>query len=203
MKVTAIVGSYRKGGVVESAVDEILEAARALGADVEKINLLDRRIEFCKNCRVCTLEEGSIRGKCEMADDLPSILDRLEASEVFILASPINFGTVTALMKRFVERLVCYAYWPWGALPKQRIRGGNKRAVIVVSSAAPALIARIGTDCCKLLKKVSRLLGAGKVETLFIGSVRRDPEEGLSPRARSKAYALGRKIAINGAGREN
>jgi NAD(P)H-dependent FMN reductase len=198
MKITAITGSYRRRGVIDSAVEEILEAASANGADVEKINLLDRSIEFCDNCRLCTLEEGRLRGKCKIADDLPSILDRLEASDVFILASPVNFGTVTAQMKRFIERLVCYAYWPWGGRPKQRMPARNKRAVIVVSSAAPALIARFGSDCGKLLKKVSRLLGAGKVETLFIGSVRRTAEEGLDPRVRSKAYALGRRIAFGG-----
>jgi NAD(P)H-dependent FMN reductase len=198
MKITAITGSYRRTGVIGSAVEEILTAARANGADVEQINLLDQRIEFCDNCRCCTLGDGIMRGKCRITDDLPSILDRLEASDVFILASPVNFGTVTALMKRFIERLVCYAYWPWGGLPKKRVPAGKKRAVIVISSAAPALIARFGSDCGKLLKKVSKLLGAGKVEMLFIGSARRTAEEGLDPRVRSKAYAIGRRIAVGG-----
>jgi hypothetical protein len=82
MKITAITGSYRRRGVIDSAVEEILEAASANGADVEKINLLDRSIEFCDNCRLCTLEEGRLRGKCKIADDLPSILERLEASDL-------------------------------------------------------------------------------------------------------------------------
>jgi len=47
MKVTAIVGSYRRGGIVESAVDELLAAAQAAGAEVDKVNLLDQRVEFC------------------------------------------------------------------------------------------------------------------------------------------------------------
>src|SRR5512142_2522471 len=51
VRVTAIVGSYRRGGVVESAVDEILAAAKREGADADKIHLLDRRVEFCTNCR--------------------------------------------------------------------------------------------------------------------------------------------------------
>jgi NAD(P)H-dependent FMN reductase len=204
MKITAITGSYRRGGVVDSAVDEILWAARACGAEVEKINLLDRRIEFCTNCRVCMQGEGSSHGKCEIVDDLESILNRLEASDVFILASPVNVGTVTALMKRFMERLGCYAFWPWGSMaPKQRTRVRNKRAVIVVSSAAPALIARFGTDCGKLLKKVSRLLGAGKVETLFLGPVCRTADDGLDTRAASRARDMGRKIVGCGSGKKN
>jgi NAD(P)H-dependent FMN reductase len=204
MKITAITGSYRRGGVIDTAVDEIVWAARACGAEVEKINLLDRRIEFCTNCRVCMQGKGSSHGKCEIADDVESILDTLDASDVFILASPVNVGTVTALMKRFIERLGCYAYWPWGSMaPKQRIQVRNKHAVIVVSSAAPALIARFGTGCGKLLKKVSRMLGAGKVETLFLGPVCRTAEDGLDARAASRARNIGRKIAAYGSGKKN
>jgi len=54
MKVTAIVGSYRKGGIVDSVIDEILSSAREEGAEVSKIYLIDRHIEFCTNCRRCT-----------------------------------------------------------------------------------------------------------------------------------------------------
>ena len=58
MKITAIVGTYRKGGVTDSAVDEILAAAREAGAETTKIYLIDKHVEFCTNCRTCTQEEG-------------------------------------------------------------------------------------------------------------------------------------------------
>jgi multimeric flavodoxin WrbA len=41
MRITAIVGSYRKGGVVDTVIDEILDAARAEGAEVAKVYLID------------------------------------------------------------------------------------------------------------------------------------------------------------------
>ena len=110
MKIVAIVGSYRRGGIVESAVDALLAAAAAQGAAVEKIHLLDRHIEFCTNCRTCTLEPGGARGRCTLTDDLPALLDTVDASDGLVLAYPVNFWTVTALMKRFLERTVCYAY---------------------------------------------------------------------------------------------
>src|SRR5690606_17046222 len=92
-----------------------LAGAREAGAEVAKIDLNDRPIEFCRNCRTCTQQEGLRRGECPIEDDMGRILDELERSDAIVLASPTNFGTVTALMKRFIERLVCYAYWPWGA----------------------------------------------------------------------------------------
>ncbi len=168
MHIIAIVGAYRRGGIVESAVDALLAAAAAEGAQVEKIHLLDRHVEFCTNCRACTLEPGTERGLCTLRDDIPAIFDRIDASDGLVLASPVNFWTVTALMKRFIERTVCYAHWPWGGGPKPR-RGRSKRAVVVTASAAPALLARWGTDAGKLLRRVAQLLGASQVDTLLCG----------------------------------
>ena len=36
IKVLAIVGSYRKGGIIDTAIDEILSSAREEGAETEK-----------------------------------------------------------------------------------------------------------------------------------------------------------------------
>jgi NAD(P)H-dependent FMN reductase len=193
VKVTAVVGSYRRGGIVESAVDEILAAAESRGADVEKVHLLDRQVEFCANCRVCTLEPGAERGRCVIEDDVRGILDTLDATDVIVLASPVNFWSVTALMKRFIERTVCHGYWPWGGSPTPR-RPRTKRAIIVAASAAPAIMARWGTDAGKLLRRVAHLLGAKRVDTLWIGLARRTPDAGLPPRARTRARVLGRRI---------
>ena len=195
MKITAIVGTYHKTGIIDSAVDAILAAAAEQGAEVSKIHLLDRRIEFCTNCQACTLEPGPARGKCPIQDDLPGILADLEASDAFVLASPMNFWTVTALMKCFIERLICYAYWPWDRMaPKERIRHKRKRAIVVASCAAPGPVGRYLTGMNKVLTTAAGLLGAGKVDSLFIGLSRHTPTASLSKRAMAKAAGLGRKL---------
>jgi len=200
VKLTAIVGSYRKGGMIDQAVDEMLAAAREAGAEVGKVYLCDIRVEFCTNCRLCAQNEGGARGLCPIADELGALLDRIEASDALILASPTNFATVTALMKRFIERLVCYAYWPWGMpAPKLRSRQLPRRAVLVASSAAPALLARFGGSLVKLLKQAAGLLGARTVGILFMGLAAREEHQSPSARDRKKAQALGRKLACRDA----
>ncbi len=122
IKLLAIVGSYCKGGMIDAAIDEMLAAAHESGADTAKIYLLDKHIEFCTNCRTCTQQVGETRGICIFNDDMTGVLEEIERSDVLVLGSPVNFWTVTAVMKRFVERLICLAYWPWGAsAPKPRI----------------------------------------------------------------------------------
>jgi len=196
VRITAIVGSYRKDGVIDQAVDEMLAAAREAGAETTKIYLADTRIEFCTNCRLCAQQEGAARGLCPIADQMGDVLDQVEASDAIILASPTNFATVTALMKRFIERLVCYAYWPWGmAAPKVRNRQMPRRAVLVASSAAPALLARLGTPIVKLLKQAAGLLGAKTVGVLFIGLAARKDRQDPGERIRKKARLLGKKLA--------
>lgn len=196
MKVTAIVGTYRKGGVVDQVVDALLAAAGEGGAQVEKIYLLDTHIEFCTNCRLCTQEPGKARGICRIADQMALVLDTIERSDALVLATPVNFGGVTAIMKRFVERLVCYAYWPWGTpAPKVREKDRPRRAVLVASSAAPALMARFMTPVMKTLRQAAELMGAQATGAVFVGFAAR--EEGQKPgeKALLKARLLGKKLA--------
>ena len=176
-------------------MDEILTSAREAGAETTKIYLIDTQIGFCTNCRSCMQQEGVRRGECPMVDDMGAVLDALEGSDAIVLASPMNFGTVTAVMKRFIERLACYAWWPWGMnAPKMRIERREKPAVLVASSAAPALIARLSTQIVGLLKKAAGVLGARTIGVLFIGLAAQQPRQKLSERARKDARRLGTKL---------
>ena len=55
------------------------------------------------------------RGKCVHNDDMDEILRAVDAADAVVLAAPTNFFNVNALTRRFIERLVPYAYWPWKA----------------------------------------------------------------------------------------
>ena len=197
-RVMALVGSYRKGGIIDRAVDAILASASAEGAEVSKVYLADTQVEFCRNCRSCTQQAGEIRGSCPIEDDMAGLLDALERSDAIVLASPMNFGTVTALTKRFIERLICYAHWPWGkGAPAFRATRLTKRAVVVASSAAPAFLARFQIGMVRLLKRAARCLGAKTDGVLFIGLCAMDRDVPLGRRIESRAKALGRRLAVS------
>jgi multimeric flavodoxin WrbA len=169
--VVGIVGSYRKGGTIDSVVSEVLAGAREGGAQVEKIYLLDQRIEFCTNCRRCTQGEGNAPGACIHRDDMPGIIAAIERADALVLGAPVNFGNVNALTQRFIERLVSYAFWPWGQpAPKMRKTGkASKRAVLVTSSAMPAIMGRFATGSLKTLKKAAEVVGARPSDTIYVG----------------------------------
>ena len=197
-KIIAIVGTYRKGHTTDSAVDLLLNSAQSLGAETEKIFLLDRHIEFCTNCRSCTQKQiDGLRGKCVHNDDMEAILDKVDLADAIVLASPVNWFNVTALMKRFIERLTCYGYWPWGiGIPKNRIKKLTKKAVLITSSSAPALFGRVfypGT--LFVLKAAANCVGAKVVRKIYIGGVAVEKDQPLPEKYRKQICAAGKALA--------
>jgi len=190
-----IVGTYRKGSTIDSAVSAILSSAAECGAETTKIYLTDAEIAFCTNCRSCTQEPGPEPGTCATRDDMDDIVRQIEESHALVLGSPVNFGDVTAVTRRFQERLLRYAYWPWSKLaPVHRNKTKSKKAVLVTASAAPAIMGRTMMRPLRTLKEMAGLLGAKTVGTLYIGFAAKK-EAWLPERAVKKAKALGQKLA--------
>ncbi len=198
-RIVAIVGSYRRGGITEQCVDAMLEAAGEAGAETRKIILAEQSIEFCTNCRKCTAAElaGMRRADCIFDDAMQEICETLDKADGIILAAPINFFTVTAVTKRFIERLLVYVYWPWeNSIPKPRIARCDKRAVVVTSSACPALIGRwMMPNSLSMMKGAARLIGAKVVRRLYFGTVAREEHQRLNAAQLRKARSAGRLLA--------
>lgn len=195
MKIVALNGSYRRGGTIDQVVEEMLAAAREHGAETEQVFLIDQHIEFCRNCRQCMQSPGTARGRCVHEDAMPALLDTIDAADAIVLASPVNFGTVTAVTKRFIERLGGYAYWPWGAPgPRFRIASARKPGVIIVSSAMPGWMARIFTNTFSILRKTAKVLGHRVVGSMAVGLAAGTPSPLVSTRTKRRARRLARKL---------
>ncbi len=196
-RILAIDGGYRDGGITAQALDEAAAAVREAGAEVSVVRLREKRIEFCTNCRACTQAPGERRGDCPLSDEMAALLDQAEAADGFILASPVNYYNVTALTRRFLERLTCYGYWPWGApAPKLRILKPSRRAVLITSSAMPSLLGRLATGALRALDCAASMLGAKTLGTLFIGLSSAE-RPALSVSDKKKARRLGELLAKN------
>jgi len=195
-RVVAIVGSYRKGGSTESAVEAVLEGARSKGAVTQMIRLSERPLEFCTNCRQCTQAPGIERVKCSQQDGLEQILSAVDAADAVVLASPVNYYNVTALFRRFQERLLGYVYWPWGQnAPTLRSKLPRRKAVLVASSAAPGFLIPVATGAARALRITACMLGAKTVGKLWIGLTAGEPQHKLSSRTLARARQLGMKLA--------
>jgi putative NADPH-quinone reductase len=195
-KIVAIVGSYRKGGTIDAAVEAILAGAREKGARTHTLYLTEQHIEFCTNCRGCGMRAGPERGKCQQNDDLEGILTEIEAADAVVLASPVNCGNVTAIFRRFMERLLGCFYWPWGQpAPKPRSKVNTLKSILVASSAMPGFMIPLFTGASTALHRAANILGAKPVGTLWIGLAAGEPHHQLSARTLRRARRMGMKLA--------
>ena len=194
-RVLAILGSYRPGHTIDRAAQAVLDGARERGAEVEVVQLRDCPIAFCTNCRACTQAPGAAPGKCPLDDAMADLIARIERADALVLAAPVNFFAVNALFKRFMERLVGYAYWPWGkAGPHLRRKQRNKRAVLLTSTAMPGLMARFTTSAMKSLTMTAKTVGARPVGKLYLGMVAQRTDEPLAGRMGRRARQLGARL---------
>jgi len=104
LKVLGIAGSPRRGGNTDLLLAEVMKGAASKGAEVKTITLNKLKIAPCQHCDAC-LETG----RCKVEDDMQKIYNELEQADRIVLASPIQFMTVTAQMKTMIDR--CQALW--------------------------------------------------------------------------------------------
>jgi len=104
LKVLGIAGSPRRGGNTDLLLNEVMRGAASRGAEVKTVILKNLKIAPCQHCDAC-LEAGN----CRIQDDMQMVYRELEAADRIVLASPIQFMTVTADMKAMIDR--CQALW--------------------------------------------------------------------------------------------
>ena len=195
-KILAINGSYRDDGITDQAVNKMLSAAKAFGAEVELILLRDYPIEFCLNCRECTQLPGDMPAECVQHDGMKQLVDKIESADGYILAAPTNFGSVTAIFKRFMERLIVYAHWSWD-MNAPKFRKANtvkKKAVLISSCAAPGVLGRWLYGTHSQLKMTAKTIGAETVGTIFTGMISKQPHPELPEKMNSKIITLVEKL---------
>lgn len=72
----------------------------------EILSLRDFKIDMCKGCLECFN-----KGVCIIDDDMNFIKNKMIASDIIVLASPVFFHNVTGIFKTFVDRTSFYAHY--------------------------------------------------------------------------------------------
>ena len=198
MKTVAIMGSYRKGKTIDTLVDQAIGGVRCAcqDAEIEKILLTERHIEYCRSCGACRRDDpGKPIAQCVIEDDMQEILPALCEAKAYILGAPIFEGTVNALTKTFLER-ICWTLarpgrWPVKGCPEPR-REEKKRAIAILSSGLIVPLLRMFCDdATKLIRGTLRdSLNAKLGGTLYAGAVEKVGIERYLERAKNLGTRL-------------
>lgn len=179
MKIIAISGSYRKGKTIDILIDKAIEGIKHVDPliEVEKIRLAEQYIKYCTNCMTCKNDNPDKPiARCIINDAMSSIYEKMLQADGYILATPINCGTVTALMKTFIERSIWVFAKP-GTRPVKGCpnpRSSNKKAAVFIVSSGliPPFFRWLCDDATKLLGDLALCgLNARILANLYAGAV--------------------------------
>lgn len=91
--------SPRKGGNSDALAEEFARGAREAGNRVEKMELYDKSIGFCKGCLACQKTK-----RCVIRDDADIIAQKMLAADVIVFATPIYYYEMCGQMKTMLDR---------------------------------------------------------------------------------------------------
>lgn len=91
--------SLRKNSNSDSLANAFFQGAKDSGNKVEKINLSDKTIGFCKGCLACQKTQ-----KCVIQDDANSISKKMLNADVLVFATPIYYYEMSGQMKTLLDR---------------------------------------------------------------------------------------------------
>ncbi|MBN2230995.1 MAG: flavodoxin family protein [Candidatus Thorarchaeota archaeon] len=116
--ILGISGSPRRGGNSDTLIDTVLAGAAECGATYDKVILQDLEISPCKACDSCQKTGG-----CIQDDDMESLFELMEKSDVWVLGTPIYWWGPSAQFKAFIDR--------WYGVNQRLFQG--KQVILVVS----------------------------------------------------------------------
>ncbi|UCH82102.1 MAG: flavodoxin family protein [Nitrospiraceae bacterium] len=200
MNLLAIMGSPRKGKATDSLVDKAIDGVKSHLPDcsVNKINLIEHEIKFCRNCLACRdSKTNEPVAKCSIRDDMDDIKEDVLNSDILIFGTPVHMGYATAVMMTFLER-ICWTFakpertvLTIKGCPLPRSDKTRKAIIIVTSGIVPPMYRKFcdwATDQIKGVVKDS--LNGNIVGDMYAGDIEHRGVEHYF----NKAFNLGKKL---------
>lgn len=105
MQMLVLSGSKNHQGRTAQAINALQKGFAKAGNTTECLFLPDLKLECCRQCEndgwgICRRE-----GKCIIEDDFPSVVEKIEASDIVVFATPVYFGDLSESTRGFLDRL--------------------------------------------------------------------------------------------------
>ena len=164
-KILAIQGSFRNNGITSTMLNYAVEESIKAGYDVEYIRLHDHRIECCKGCRRC-FEDGECIFK---DDDMMQISKSIKDADVIILACPVYWANVPAIVKNLFDRMSGTSMEETNTFPKPRLSG--KKYILLTACNTPMPFAALcgqTTGLKRAVKEYFKTSGISCIGTVIV-----------------------------------
>lgn len=102
-KILAILATARTGGNTNALLEHCAKGAEEMGAQVEVLPIGTAKIAGCLGCDFCRNNHAL----CIQKDDMQPLYQKLQKADAVVLACPVYYGSYTAQLKAFIDRLYC------------------------------------------------------------------------------------------------
>lgn len=189
-RILCIAGSPRRHGNSDHLLDSCMDGARAAGAETDLLVVSGAGVAPCRGCNLCSRD-----GHCVVRDGMQDVYPRIDAADAIVIASPVFFATVPAVLKALYDR--CQPYWARRYVLGQPIERRRPGAYLVVGGGGDPY----GHECAvTTTRSVFAVLGVDYTAEL---AIRADTasEAGRQPEALLRAKEIGTALATEAAER--
>lgn len=184
-RVLAIMGSPRRHGNSERLLDACVSGLAEAGADVDKLVVVEHDIHPCRGCNAC-----SSTGECVVVDDMRDVYPRIDGADAIVVATPVFFATVPAVLKALFDRM--QPYWARRYALGQDAPGRRPGAILLARGGGDPY----GSDAAvTTTKSVFGVLGIDCLAVVDVEHVDGPADMGAHPDALDAARALGERLA--------
>jgi len=200
MYIIGILGSPRLNGICSRLLQSALDGARQQGAEVKRYDLIKLNIQHCLGCCKCIFDDPKLPvGRCPIEDDMAAVLEDYIRADGYVFACPVYHGTVTALMKKFIERkfgLSWRAPDAAGKLPEPRVPANfKKKAIMIATSNSPdEFVEVMGDSCFEVMSSDWIIEQVETVGKMYVGGVETLSPADIDDRLK-KAWQAGSQLA--------
>jgi multimeric flavodoxin WrbA len=145
MKLLAINGSPRKHKNTDRLLEQVVSGAQSQQAEAELIQLRGLQYTGCISCFECKRIGGPSYGRCAVKDDLRPVLDKAHEADILVQGAPFYFGTETAFMRAFQERL-WFQYYLYSTIKPPLSLPKKATALVYTMNINEERIAEFGYD---------------------------------------------------------
>lgn len=173
-QVVLLSASPRKNGNSDILCQQFIKGAEDAGHTCEQISPYEKKIEFCRACYACFRT-----GKCVLKDDMAEVLEKIQESDVLVIATPTYFLTMNGILKTTIDRF----------LPKWQELGGHDVYLIITGHDSKAGLKLVSDE----LTGIFRNLG-NEIRGIIWGENVWQKGEVKATKAMEEAYQAGLNI---------
>lgn len=189
--VLGIAGSPRRSGNSDRLLAAALEGAAGAGARTVTLVAAEAGLAPCRGCQACSRD-----GKCIQHDLWPSVFELIDSADAIVVASPVFFATVPAVLKVVYDRM--QPYWARTHVLHQQRPPRRPGAILLVRGGGDPF----GFEAAEAsTRSVLAVLGIDILGEVTVTGVDAAHDIDAHPQALAEARALGAEVAAEAANR--